>query len=153
MKPHKIETVGVILLIISTGILLWYIPYIDSQINNNQKELNARYGYQTEMHIYQSIKHSTLQHMILIAGTNHNISVDSINTINNEMDNVTKFELDRKYLFEYGGGSYPIHINTIELENIKLMDYKNKLQIFGAIFQIVGFLIITMLDNKHKSDA
>ena len=158
MKKHKLNKtnlhfgliLGIILLIISTAIFTWYIPDIDSQINHNQKELIVRYDYQTTMHIYQSLEYSTSQRMLILNETEKDISNDTINQLNKEIDDILNRENHYNELFLYGGSSNSTHINTIESENIKLMDDKAKLQSWGAIFQIVGFILITIFSNKKE---
>ena len=158
MEKHKLNKtnlhlgliIGIFLLIISTAIFTWYIPYKDSQINHNQKELLVRYDYQTTMHIYQSLEHSTIQRMLILNETDKDISNDTINQLNKEIDGIVNWENHYNELFLHGGSSNSTHINAIESENIKLMDDKAKLQSWGAIFQIVGFVLITIFSNKKE---
>lgn len=158
MKQNKINKtnlhsgliIGIILLIISTSIFTWYIPHKDSQINHNQKELIVRYDYQTTMHIYQSLKHSTIQRTLILNETEKDISNDTINQLNKEIEGVEYWENHYNELFLYGGSPNSTHINTIESENIKIMDDKAKLQTLGAIFQILGFIFITIFSNKKE---
>ena len=153
MKQRKLHhglIIGIFLLIISTSILTWYIPYIDSQINDNQKELIVRYDYQTTMHIYQSLEHSTIQRMLILNEIENDISNDTINQLNVKIVELVNWEDHYEDLFLYGGSSNSTHINTIESENIKLMGDKAKFQTWGAIFQIVGFFLVTIFNNKKE---
>ena len=96
------------------------------------------------------LNHSTIQRILILNETEKDISNDTINQLNKEIVGVENWEKHYNELFLYGGSSNSTHINTIESKNIKLMDDKAKFQTWGAIFQIVGFVLITLFSNKKE---